>query len=338
MKQRSKVRTWLHRILALALLWQSSGVPQALAAPAARSWFRPPHEPTRQRCDWCPAFSFLLPGMDQWMESQTTAAAVYSGVGFGGMIYAGREGNRMIDNRKHEEGQVLSEAEKYNRGVHGEPERKVGFGSQLYMSMGSFSVYHGFRTAVATRQPYGQYRFLTREETPAELALAPFEFDYLRRRSTWIPLLVMAGLTGLVASVDFSDDDDFMRNQLDRSDYFFTGATSYMAGTHEEALFRGFMMPVLRESWGSDVWSNLATSGVFAAAHLGSVEVPIVQFSLGWYLGWLTQENEWTLGESIFIHAWWDVFALLTQYQIARREDPAVVAPVVWLPALRLAF
>ena len=76
MKQRSKVRTWLHRILALALLWQSSGVPQALAAPAARSWFRPPHEPTRQRCDWCPAFSFLLPGMDQWMESQTTAAAV----------------------------------------------------------------------------------------------------------------------------------------------------------------------------------------------------------------------------------------------------------------------
>ena len=98
----------------------------------------------------------------------------------------------------------------------------------------------------------------------------------------------------------------------------------------------------MREYWDSDFWSNAAQSLLFAAAHLNTNPQPIAQLLLGYHLGYVTQKNNWTLGESIFIHTWWDVIAFSTiyHYKQAEPENEAVqrLKPVLWLPPLQFAF
>jgi membrane protease YdiL (CAAX protease family) len=129
------------------------------------------------------------------------------------------------------------------------------------------------------------------------------------------------------------------RDPLTVSDVFFTGAISYGAGVGEEAVFRGFLLPELRQALGSDFWSNAVTAVGFAAAHLGSVDRPIAQLALGYYWGDLTQRNNWEIAESIFIHTWWDVIAFLTVFQIKDKEPASsAVRPALHLPPFELHF
>src|SRR5205823_1500285 len=98
---------------------------------------------------------------------------------------------------------------------------------------------------------------------------------------------------------------------LSASDGLFATGVSYNAGTGEEALFRGYLMMNLQQSWDSELWSNAATASVFSAAHISKDNpYPWPQLLLGFYLGWVAQHNDWTLSEGVFIHAWWDVLAI----------------------------
>lgn len=159
----------------------------------------------------------------------------------------------------------------------------------------------------------------------------------MTRITTIIPLSIVAGLYIITANSQFEEEDDYKRDSLSSSDFLYTGTISYLAGVHEEALFRGWVMPVLMEWTDSPFWSNTLTSVGFSLAHLGSVDVPVVQLLLGWYLGYVSQSNQWTLSESIFIHAWWDVFALLGMYSIKRKDSKAKL-PILWLPQLKFVF
>src|SRR5690606_36713047 len=88
-------------------------------------------------------------------------------------------------------------------------------------------------------------------------------------------------------------------------DFLTLSAISYNAGVGEEALFRGWMMPVWQETFHSKFWSNTITALIFAAGHISDeLPVPWPQFAIGYYLGHLTQKNYWTLSESVFIHSW----------------------------------
>ena len=79
-------------------------------------------------------------------------------------------------------------------------------------------------------------------------------------------------------------------------DVLFASAISYNAGVGEEALFRGWMYPMFMEAFGHDLWANVASSAIFAAAHISSENpVPWPQFLAGYYFSWLVKKNGWSM-------------------------------------------
>ena len=311
--------------------------------PEKDSPYRLRSEPTRARSDLVfPALSFLLPGLDQWWEGQLGSAAAYTGAAFLGVSYAShvaREEN--LVERVRQQQLKDQEAGKKTSSIDQRDDvyRKYMLGNLIYQGAGGFSSYHAFRTAVKSRQHHGQYEFLQNEESPLDLLKAPFNPKYLTRASTYVPLAIGAALAGLRATSALPDG--YVRSRLTGSDAFFTGAYSYNAGTHEEAMFRGWFMPFAAEYTGSPFWANVGQSLLFAVAHLNNNSTPLPQLLLGYHLGNVVQDDGWRLGEAIFIHVWWDVLAFASTYSY--KEAPALtkafpVVPVFWLPPLELAF
>lgn len=287
---------------------------------------------------WSPAVSLLLPGFDQWRQQEYGAAAAYSGLWLGGGVIASAAKKSIEAQGVPEEG-----AAKTGIDTRDDTERRYMLGGQLSFAAGSYSALHAFRSAADSRRENGQYEFLKGEVTVEDTVLAPFDFSYLARPTTYIPL----GLMGAVAVASArSDAEGYQKVALRGSDYAFGGAFSHLAGTHEEALFRGWMMPLFREYVAGDVMSNASQSLLFALAHLGSNSIPIPQLLLGYHLGYVTQRNGWTLGEAAFIHTWWDVFNFLALY--SRREvdlnasqragRTVLKTPALHLPPISLVF
>ncbi len=337
-----------------------SPIPASPPPPATqRSMYNPSRRPDRPRLEILPQIaSFILPGFDQWWEGQYIAGAAYSGTATFSVLLAS-SGSREIQDARDREAKAARESsggadaneESQNSELDqkGFTERKVMLALQTYQSMGGLSAYHSFRTSVQTRRPGGQYQFLTKEETPRQILQAPFRFDHLLRQSTIWPLAVGATIAVLItkATADGIDSgelkDEIRRSEFTSADGLYAMGFSYNAGTHEEAVFRGWILPVTMEYVGSPFWSNMITATLFAAAHLGSNSRPIPQFLLGYYLGWRTQKNDWTISESIFIHTWWDVIAFATAYQFESvpksGKTTAEIAPAIfWLPPLSLTF
>ncbi len=267
---------------------------------------------------WSPVFCFFLPGIDQWYEGQTTQAGLYTGVAILGSVtevwaaetYRGLSGDDRITRR------LLGEV-----------------GGQLSMASGSLSAYASFRSSVRTQQPQGRFLFLKQEEKVDELLGAPFDFSLMKRPSTFIPLLlIIAAETAHL----FEHNEPFRNNDFTFRDFAFNAETSYVAGVHEEAFFRGFLMPVMMNSLGSEFWSNTTTALIFAAAHLNRTNLPVAQFIGGWYLGNLAQKNEWSLRQSIFVHAWYDVIVGTAEYLYDSKNDPA--RAVLKLPTFEYNF
>ena len=312
--------------------------------PSSPSFFNPASDPNRPRSDiFSPIVSFILPGFDQWWEGQYGSAAIYSGAAIGGYVYA--NATSTSNHYSEHQQQLKDEADRTGNPQESELDqkditgRKVVLGELIAQGAGGMSAYQAFRTAVRTRQGHGQYEFLTHEETPLDIMAAPFHFSYMTRPTTYIPLAIGAGLAYLV--VQSGPPDGMVRDGFSSADGFFTGAYSYNAGMHEEAIFRGWLMPVMREYWDSDFWSNAAQSVLFAAAHLNTNPQPLPQLLLGYDLGWISQNNGWRISEGVFIHTWWDVLAFASQYAYKQKAPAPVAAkihPILWLPPVALFF
>ena len=188
------------------------------------------------------------------------------------------------------------------------------------------SAFHAFRTRVETLKSQGHYTFLPKEK-PTDLLTAPFAFEEALKPTTFIPL----ALLGILAAVDLKGQGIF-----NFGDAAFTAGVSYNAGVGEEALFRGYMMPVLYEWWDHRFLANSAQALVFGAAHLSpSNPAPVFQALGGYYLGWLThRRNGWTLKQAIFLHTWWDVIAI--GYAIAKDKGQARMPRTI--PLLNASF
>lgn len=293
-----------------------------------------------------PLVSLFLPGFDQWWEGQYSSAFIYSGIAVGGYVYAAhaQQDVKANPNPDDEDDNVLD--------AKGIAERKVMLGLLTAQGAGGISAYHSFRSAVRTRK--GKFEFLKYEESPKDIMLAPFRFDFLSRKTTFIPLGVGLAVAAIsIAALDQDKTDDMERSRFTGADAFFSSALSYNAGTHEEAVFRGWLMPTIMEWSGSETFSAVSSAAIFAAAHLSTNERPIPQFALGWYWGYLSQRNDWTISEGVFIHAWWDVIFFATGYQfekIKKSDKPATSTglrvgqtgldrqPSFWLPPLAFVF
>jgi membrane protease YdiL (CAAX protease family) len=294
-------------------------------------------EPDRPRNYWLPPLvSIVFPGFDQWYEGQYAYALMYTG---------GSTAASLIGMANATSGQYKSESEEryYNRATQGVKERRSQLGWQTYQAIGGLSAYHSFRTAVRSHHSTGGFSFLSEEESMTDLLSAPFRFKYLLRPSTFIPLTVGVAVNALIYQSLKTSSKDYETDALSEPDVVFASAISYNAGTHEEAVFRGWVMPMFMQWTDSPFWSNTITNAVFASLHLSAENpLPWPQFFLGWHLGYVTQKNHWTIGESIFIHTWWDVLAFITQYQLKLKEDDSgsriKVEPALHLPPFELNF
>jgi membrane protease YdiL (CAAX protease family) len=311
--------------------------------------FRLRSDPERIRSDfWIPLSNLFLPGLDQWWEGQYAYGALYSSVWLGGNYYAS-----LVSERNDLEGQIRRRREAvrdssessqedeaaYAIDARDETVRKYMLGQLLAQGASGFSVWHSFRSAVRSRQSHGQYAFLAKEETPLDLLSAPLHFEYLTRATTFIPLAVGAGLGVIILNSE--PPEGYEKAAFRSSDAFFTTAYSLNAGTHEEAFFRGYLMPVMSEYWGSPFLANLLQSSVFALAHISSNTRPLPQFFLGLHLGSVSQRRDWTLSEAVFIHTWWDIIAFGVAYHYKRQEPKglaSVALPVLWLPPFSMVF
>ncbi|WP_218110125.1 CPBP family intramembrane glutamic endopeptidase [Oligoflexus tunisiensis] len=301
--------------------------------PLDASWFAPadaPKEP--QNLYWRPILSLFLPGLDQYAQGHTRSGLVYSSVWAGSLIWYTNRARKLKDMHEDMQWDLWTESQKSDFAQHEELPRQATLALQYTLSIGALSAWHSFRSGVETHRASGRFAFLEHEETPMDLLVAPFEFSHLQRKTTWIPLLVAAGLGAM--GPNFLSED-YQRDPFSSADAFHTAAISYNAGVAEEALFRGYLQPLFYDQTHSTLWANTLQATLFALAHRGTVERPVAQAGIGFYLGWLQQKRNWTLSESIFIHTWWDVIALSSSYLVRLKDDKRGRAPpVIWLPGV----
>jgi membrane protease YdiL (CAAX protease family) len=249
-----------------------------------------------------PLASFFLPGFDQYWEGQWEYGALYTGLFAGGFVTSNLVSNGYIQS----------------------------LGTQLMGASGGISLYHSFRSAVKTQQKNGRFLFLEHEESPLDIAKAPFDFGYLGRPTTLIPFLLAFGLGFLGRSAL-----DRQYGPIAGDQALYSLGTGYLAGTWEEAAFRGWMMPVLYHYTGSQMASNAITASLFAAAHYADGRpldaLPWPQLIFGLYAGHMVQQNKWTLGEAIFVHSWWNTLVMTGQFL---RTGSATIR----LPTIHVAF
>jgi len=285
------------------------------------SSFAPSVDPRRPRNTFFPTLLTLaLPGLDQMLENQFGSASAYAVVGGIGLGVATAADLKNPWWR--------SPIDIYGRN---DTNRTQMLGLQMYFMAGALSAYHSFRTAVRTNQPSGLYVFISQEESIGTLLSSPLHFKYLTRPTTFMPLLLGTAALALAALAHGADGDRAEPVQYGAADGTFSAALGYGAGVSEEAVFHGWLMPVVMQVSGSPFLSNAITAGLSAAIHVPTRKgFPWQQLALSLYLGWLTQKRDWTIGESIFVHTWWDILAFSSVYAFGDKGlRPAFYLPLV---------
>ncbi len=263
---------------------------------------------------WPQFASMLLPGFDQYWEGQYPYALSYSGVAILGSAIA----------EEHRRDKDEEEKDDFD-------ERDFGYGrvgSSMMMSAGFLSAYHSFRSAARTRP--NDFGFIKANDSIKDILLAPFQFSYLRRWTTYVPL----GL--ITAAIVASEGQNAPRRHvLPFHERFVSSAgISYGAGVAEEALFRGWLMPVLQYEFDSALLGNLSQGVIFGAAHISEKNrYPIVQTVFGIFDGWVSQRNGYSICEGIFGHFWWDFLIFGT---IMMRNTNTEDKMPVWLPPITI--
>ena len=288
---------------------------------------------------WLPLASSVIPGLGQLAHGEYVRAGSYTGLYLLSQHHLDQSKEEFMQFRKSSEWANMTQLERENEYVHGDMARKVSYAAQVRLLTRSFSAWETFRASLPSLQASGKFTFIKDDDSVSDLAMAPFQFDFLKRKTTWIPLAIGAALYYYSAVLVPQVNTAVSTDPLTGADTLYTLGTSWNAGTHEEMAFRGWLMPMLMEQTGDPISSNLISGALFGGAHLNHIDAPLFQISLGWYLGWVTIRNQWRLSEAVFIHAWWDVFALLVNYQTrnTKLEGSANMLPLM-LPPLKIVF
>lgn len=297
---------------------------------------RPPRKHPHFKSDlWLPLGSAFMPGFGQYFQGDWSGG-VYTGVAVTGYLVAAQGATEIERDfgkdaiNQDPSSLLFSESWSY---------RKIVLGSLAYQGSGFLSAYSAFRSSVPRfQQENSRYLFLGRRESVPELMAAPLRFDHLLKPSVFIPLGVLAGGVGYLVSDERSRHRG-ARWTLSGDDFVFTGAEAWNAGVTEEAVFRGWLYPLGYQYLWQDFWlANGAQALLFGAAHFDpdANPLPWPQALLGFYFGWLTKKNGWTLSEAIFMHAWWDMFVFAGAVATNYRADDAggasfrIALPVRW--------
>jgi membrane protease YdiL (CAAX protease family) len=202
--------------------------------------------------------------------------------------------------------------------------------AHAYQSIAFLSAWDAFHQAIPGLQTEGKYEFLPPRESLGDLLTAPFEPEFLRRPTTWAHL----AYTGLVAVLAVGGREPGIDYQPFRlNDAAFATSLSYNAAVSEEALFRGWIFPLLHQNLGQRFWlSNSLQAGTFGLLHLGQAgPYALMITGWAWYEGWVTRRNNWSIRESIFHHFWYDVVISVAEMLVEERRPVIRIS----LPTIR---
>jgi CAAX protease family protein len=188
-----------------------------------------------------------------------------------------------------------------------------------------YSSYAAYRDARAMPGHAEGYTTPAPQESLADLAVAPFSWDWLKRPTTFAPLLIPLYLAIAPAAANrlvYMPDQSIGRDELRLR--FFAQHEGVAVG--EEAFFRGVLNNGFSDVLGE--WGGLAASStVFGLAHQGNAGQANALGAglLGAYLGYLQQHNGYAIGQGVAIHFWWNFLASLA---FLKTHEHATVVPV----------
>ncbi len=257
-----------------------------------------------------PLASFFVPGLGQYLEGSWLAGAGFTGASVGGYaLYVSGD----------------AAAGDLPRTAAGQ---RAFVGAGLMVTAGGLSAYDSFHRSLPSLQRAGKYGFATAHDPSGSLLLAPFDLRMLKRWTTWIDFAHTALVTVILVRTETEPGAQYLPFQT--RDGAFVAAFSYNAGVGEEALFRGWLYPMLYQHLGRRAWlANGLQAGAFGALHApqaGAFALDIAGSAL--YEGWLTRRNGWSIRESVFHHFWYDVAVGAATMLTQKSASVAVVVPV----------
>lgn len=280
---------------------------------------------------WLPLASVLVPGLGQAIDGQRSVPYfVAAGVGFGlGFYY------QSVYDRRHPRGQVAF-TPTTDMLLDRDGQAALLFG-MLQQDVGFLSAYDVYRHRLQD-----ELGVPTSHSSVSDLLAAPVHLEKLARPTVLVPLAILAAASIYSVRHDLSAGNNGGRalrafEGYRATDAFTTGGLSYLAGTSEEAFFRGFVMSYLQHRWDwNPLLANALQGALFSLAHGVSDGAAGVaaRAGLGWYLGWLALRRDYDLTDAVFIHAWWDVIAFTTTYAIERPRLGAGQTVMVAMPAI----
>jgi membrane protease YdiL (CAAX protease family) len=257
-----------------------------------------------------PLASFFVPGLGQYLDGSWLAGAALTSASVGGYaLYVGGDA------------------------AAGDPPRTAAgqrafIGAGLMLTAGGLSTYDSFHRSLPLLQRAGKYDFAQAHDPSGSLLLAPFDLGMLKRWTTWIDLAHTALVTAILVRTETEPGAQYLPFRT--SDGAFVAAFSYNAGVGEEALFRGWLYPMLYQNLGRRFWlANGLQAGTFGALHApqaGSFALVIASSAL--YEGWVTRRNGWSIRESVFHHFWYDVTVGAASLLTQKTASVVVVVPV----------
>lgn len=255
-----------------------------------------------------PFGSLVLPGLGQYIRGAGWAGAGYTGAWIAGGVVSG-VGNLQADVLPRDaDDQLAFEA------------------AHVAFTSGALSAWDAFHRVVPAHQRAGRYTFLEERESIGELVTAPFDPAFLGRWTTWVDL----ALAGAVAGVVMADREPDLRYPPYRlRDAAFITGLSMNAAVGEEALFRGWLLPVLHQKLGRRFWpANLVQATLFGLGHVPQADRFALLIGAGAaYSGWVTRRNGWSIREAVFQHFWYDL--IVGTATLLRDEDAAVPLPTI---------
>ncbi|MBI4502436.1 MAG: CPBP family intramembrane metalloprotease [Gemmatimonadetes bacterium] len=281
---------------------------------------QPDSAPAARRPPWgaefrMPALSMVFPGIGQYMQS-----AGGTGLAFTGTAVAGFALVATVDTAD------LGESVFLPRTVEGQ---RAYFGLSLMSGAGELSAYDSFRRSLPALKRQNKYQFLGQPEPLGALFSAPFDPRFLGRWTTWLDLAYTGAVAALVVSVETGPGKRYQPYTF--HDAAFGTAVSFQAGVGEEAMFRGWLYPLFHQATRQRFWlSNSIQAGIFGALHLPQAgPLALMIGGWGWYQGWLTRRNNWSIRESVFHHFWYDTAIFAVTFLTDERQPVMITFPTI---------
>jgi hypothetical protein len=194
-----------------------------------------------------PFGSLLVPGLGQYVQGAPGPGLAYTGTAILGLV-AAEQGDPGFTS-----GDDLPRSGR---------DQLAFEGAQLAFTAGALSAWDSFHRAVPAMQREGGYAFLPPRESLGQVLAAPFDVTFLERWTTWVSMAYALGVAGAVLS---QRDDGVEYEPFTGGDAAFVGGLSFNAAIAEEAMFRGWLLPMLHQTTGRRFWTaNAVQAALFA--------------------------------------------------------------------------